>query len=113
MQNLLLVRGRLNLCSRFPCYVDIVKTSHVDDFGLLSVLVYVFRIFDKQNERLKMVNKVPKISNMGRRYFSRVCTLEIQVSSGDMSGQKKCENSGSFFNGLNFKIGPEKNLVPV
>ena len=30
-----------------------------------------------------------------------------------MSGQKKCENSGSFFNGLNFKIGPEKNLVPV
>lgn len=66
MQNLLLVRGRLNLCSRFPCYVDIVKTSHVDDFGLLSVLVYVFRIFDKQNERFNMVNKVPKISNMGR-----------------------------------------------
>lgn len=65
MQNLLLVRGRLNLSSRFPCYVDIVKTSHVDDFGLLSVLVYVFRIFDKQNERLKMFNKVPKISNIG------------------------------------------------
>ena len=65
MQNLLLVRGRLNLNSRFPCYVDIVKTSHVDDFGLLSVLVYVFRIFDKQYERLKMANKVPKISNMG------------------------------------------------
>ena len=72
MQNLLLVRGRLNLCSRFPCYVDIVKTGHVDDFGLLSVLVYVFRIFDKQNERLKMFNKVPKISNMACDIFKSV-----------------------------------------
>ena len=111
MQNLLLVRGRLNLRSRFPCYVDIVKTSHVDDFGLLSVLVYVFRIFDKANARLKCLTRFQKYLTWV--IFSRVCTLEIQVSSGDMSGQKKCENSGSLFNGLKFKIGPEKNLVPV
>ena len=74
MQNLLLVRGRLNLSSRFPCYVDIVKTSHVDDFGLLSVLVYVFRIFDKQYERLKMVNKAPKYLTWVILYF-RECVL--------------------------------------
>ena len=77
MQNLLLVRGRLNLRSRFPCYVDIVKTSHVDDFGLLSVLVYVFRIFDKAKCEAEMFNKVPKISNMGDIFKS--------VYSGDTS----------------------------
>ena len=79
MQNLLLVRGRLNLSSRFPCYVDIVKTSHVDDFGLLSVLVYVFRIFDKQYERLKMVNKTPKIFNMGDIFECVLWRYKFQV----------------------------------
>ena len=85
MQNLLLVRGRLNLSSRFPCYVDIVKTSHVAYPRLLSILVYVFRIFDNQNEGLKMFNKFPKYLTLV--IFSRVCTLKILVSSGDMSGQ--------------------------
>ena len=66
-------------------YVDIVKTSHVAYPRLLSILVYVFRIFDNQNEGLKMFNKFPKYLTLA--IFSRVCTLKILVSSGDMSGQ--------------------------